>query len=64
MTVDENDSPEDEATWFSGDSPRWREGEETPSGEVEKHRRDRGTEPPPEDAEGAIDREQGPGSGG
>ncbi len=56
MTVDENPR-DDEDTWFSGDSPRWREGEETPPGEVEKHRRDRGTDAPPEDPEGAIERE-------
>lgn len=64
MTVGDNDSQEDEPARFPWDSPRWREGEETPPGEVEKHRRDRATEAPPEDAEGAIEREQGSESGG
>lgn len=57
MTINENDSRDDEEMWFSGESPRWREDQETPPGEVEKHRRDRGTEAPAEDAEGAIERE-------
>jgi hypothetical protein len=56
MTVDENPRDDDD-TWFSGERPRWREDEETPPGEVEKHRRDRMTDAPPEDSEGAIERE-------
>jgi hypothetical protein len=57
MTGNENEPQDEEPSRFPWDSPRWREGEETPPGEVEKHRRDRATDAPAEDDEGAIERE-------